>query len=147
MAPRPIGWIGSKGKSGVQNLAPYSYFNAVADKPHFVMFSSVGIKDSVKNIPHYYYDNIGDNPYYAFLGASNVALVTPDSVNMISETITANLSTYIFDLKCRSKRINKFLRKLEEENFVKKINGKINEFNFKENNATKEIADHLAKLI
>ena len=31
-------------------LAPYSYFNAVADKPHFVMFSSVGIKDSVKNI-------------------------------------------------------------------------------------------------
>ena len=50
VAPRPIGWIGSKGKSGVQNLAPYSYFNAVADKPHFVMFSSVGIKDSVKNI-------------------------------------------------------------------------------------------------
>ena len=50
VAPRPIGWIGSKGKSGIQNLAPYSYFNAVADKPHYVMFSSVGIKDSVKNI-------------------------------------------------------------------------------------------------
>ena len=50
VAPRPIGWIGSKGNSGIQNLAPYSYFNAVADKPHFVMFSSVGIKDSVKNI-------------------------------------------------------------------------------------------------
>ena len=50
VAPRPIGWIGTKGKTGVQNLAPYSYFNAVADKPHFVMFSSVGIKDSVKNI-------------------------------------------------------------------------------------------------
>ena len=49
VAPRPIGWIGSKGKSGIQNLAPYSYFNAVADKPHFIMFSSVGIKDSVKN--------------------------------------------------------------------------------------------------
>ena len=44
VAPRPIGWIGSKGKSGVQNLAPYSYFNAVADKPHFVMFSSVGME-------------------------------------------------------------------------------------------------------
>ena len=32
VAPRPIGWIGSKGKSGIKNLAPYSYFNAVADK-------------------------------------------------------------------------------------------------------------------
>ena len=26
VAPRPIGWIGSKGKSGIQNLAPYSYY-------------------------------------------------------------------------------------------------------------------------
>ena len=50
VAPRPIGWIGSISKSGDRNLAPYSYFNAVSDKPHFVMFSSVDIKDSVKNI-------------------------------------------------------------------------------------------------
>ena len=50
VAPRPIGWIGSRSKSGIYNLAPYSYFNAIADKPHFVMFSSVDIKDSVKNI-------------------------------------------------------------------------------------------------
>ena len=66
---------------------------------------------------------------------------------MVSETITANLSTYIFDLQCRSKRINKFLTKLEEDNLIKKINGKINEFHFEKSNATKEIADHLAKLI
>ena len=105
------------------------------------------IKKIVTNSPHYFFDNNGDNPYYAFLGNSNVALVTPDSVNMVSETITANLSTYIFDLQCRSKRINKFLTKLEEDNFIKKINGKINEFHFEKSNATKEIADHLAKLI
>ena len=105
------------------------------------------IKNIVKNSPHYFYDNYGDNPYYAFLGVSNIAIVTPDSVNMISEAITANQSTYIFDLECRSKRINKFLTQLEKGNFVKKINGKINEFHFEKSNATKEIADHLAKLI
>ena len=44
VAPRPIGWIGTKGKTGVQNLAPYSYFNAVADKPHFVMFHQLELK-------------------------------------------------------------------------------------------------------
>jgi flavin reductase (DIM6/NTAB) family NADH-FMN oxidoreductase RutF len=26
VAPRPIGWIGSRSSSGVYNLAPYSYF-------------------------------------------------------------------------------------------------------------------------
>ena len=48
VAPRPIGWIGSVSKAGVKNLAPYSYFNAIADRPHFVMFSSVDIKIQLK---------------------------------------------------------------------------------------------------
>ncbi|EJJ29549.1 flavin reductase family protein [Rhizobium sp. CF142] len=49
VAPRPIGWIGSKGRDGSINLAPYSFFNAVADKPKLVMFSSSGHKHSQKN--------------------------------------------------------------------------------------------------
>ena len=32
VSPRPIGWIGSKGKDGSLNLAPYSFFNAVSDR-------------------------------------------------------------------------------------------------------------------
>ena len=50
VAPRPIGWITSIGASGVRNLAPYSFFNAVSDRPHYVMFSSKHVKDSVRNI-------------------------------------------------------------------------------------------------
>lgn len=50
VAPRPIGWIASRDTDGRLNLAPYSYFNAVSTKPHIVMFSSEGIKDSVTNI-------------------------------------------------------------------------------------------------
>ncbi len=49
VAPRPIGWIGSKGRDGSLNLAPYSFFNAVADKPKLVMFSSSGHKHSQRN--------------------------------------------------------------------------------------------------
>ena len=50
IVPRPIGWITTKSKSGVVNLAPYSYFNAVSDRPHYVMFSSMHRKDSLSNI-------------------------------------------------------------------------------------------------
>ena len=38
--PRPIGWISSVDKKGNANLAPYSYFNAIADDPPQIMFSS-----------------------------------------------------------------------------------------------------------
>ncbi|MHA3977953.1 flavin reductase family protein [Halovulum sp. GXIMD14794] len=57
VAPRPIGWISSIGADGNVNLAPYSFFNALADNPPLVMFSNTGTKpdregakDSVSNI-------------------------------------------------------------------------------------------------
>lgn len=57
VAPRPIGWIATRGADGSENLAPYSFFNAVAYVPPQVMFASTsakpdrdGTKDSVANI-------------------------------------------------------------------------------------------------
>jgi len=45
VAPRPIGWISTRGADGSDNLAPYSFFNAVAYVPPQVMFSSTSAKD------------------------------------------------------------------------------------------------------
>jgi flavin reductase (DIM6/NTAB) family NADH-FMN oxidoreductase RutF len=42
VVPRPIGWISSRDRDGRVNLAPFSYFNAVADNPPTVMFSAGG---------------------------------------------------------------------------------------------------------
>ena len=47
VAPRPIGWITTMSSKGETNLAPYSFFNGITDKPPIVMFSSEGAKDSV----------------------------------------------------------------------------------------------------
>ncbi len=47
VAPRPIGWITSMNAKGEINLAPYSFFNGITDRPPIVMFSSEGPKDSV----------------------------------------------------------------------------------------------------
>ncbi|KPQ07992.1 MAG: DIM6/NTAB family protein [Rhodobacteraceae bacterium HLUCCA12] len=44
VTPRPIGWIATRGADGADNLAPYSFFNAVAYVPPQVMFSSTGAK-------------------------------------------------------------------------------------------------------
>ncbi|MFQ5621875.1 MAG: flavin reductase family protein [Paracoccaceae bacterium] len=57
VAPRPIGWISSCGADGHVNLAPYSFFNAMADNPPMVVFANTGTKadrdgakDTVSNI-------------------------------------------------------------------------------------------------
>jgi flavin reductase (DIM6/NTAB) family NADH-FMN oxidoreductase RutF len=55
VAPRPIGWISTLSPEGVANLAPYSYFNAFAEAPHYVAYGSGearrgGAKDSLRNV-------------------------------------------------------------------------------------------------
>lgn len=57
VSPRPIAWISTRGKDGRENLAPYSFFNAVAYTPPQVMFASTSGKpdrafgkDTVANI-------------------------------------------------------------------------------------------------
>ena len=47
---RPIGWLSTISAEGVANLAPYSFFNAVSERPHYVAFGSSGYKDSLRNI-------------------------------------------------------------------------------------------------
>ncbi|MEC9367673.1 MAG: flavin reductase family protein [Pseudomonadota bacterium] len=49
IAPRPIGWISTVNAEGGVNLAPYSFFTAIADDPYYVMFASGGRKDSQRN--------------------------------------------------------------------------------------------------
>ena len=46
VAPRPIGWISTRGRDGSVNLSPYSFFNMISGQPFLVMFSSENVKDS-----------------------------------------------------------------------------------------------------
>jgi flavin reductase (DIM6/NTAB) family NADH-FMN oxidoreductase RutF len=49
VGPRPIGWISTKSRTGIPNLAPYSFFNAFNYTPPIVGFASIGYKDTVRN--------------------------------------------------------------------------------------------------
>lgn len=56
VVPRPIGWISSVDLEGRVNLAPFSFFNLVADSPPIVCFAPNGakpdgaLKDSRRNV-------------------------------------------------------------------------------------------------
>lgn len=50
VGPRVIGWIGSKSGDGKLNLAPYSFCSLFNYAPPMIIFSSVGYKDTMKNI-------------------------------------------------------------------------------------------------
>ncbi|MDH3193492.1 MAG: flavin reductase family protein [Acidimicrobiia bacterium] len=56
VVPRPIGWIGSVSETGVFNLAPFSFFNAIGAAPPCVVVSPLTReghpKDTLANLRH-----------------------------------------------------------------------------------------------
>jgi len=72
--PRPIGWIGTVSTAGVNNLAPYSFFNIVAMHPPTFVVAPVtlGRKDTLTNIED--------------TGVFTVNIVTEETVEAMNST-------------------------------------------------------------
>ena len=47
--PRPIGWVSTVDENGINNLAPFSYFNMVGDDPPHLIFSTRRDNDANKD--------------------------------------------------------------------------------------------------
>ena len=50
VVPRPIAWVSSRSAAGVDNLAPHSFFTVAGIDPPVVSFTSVGEKDTLRNV-------------------------------------------------------------------------------------------------
>ena len=51
VVPRPIAWVSSASDAGVDNLAPFSFFNVVCVDPPLVAFSASDREDGLKDTP------------------------------------------------------------------------------------------------
>jgi flavin reductase (DIM6/NTAB) family NADH-FMN oxidoreductase RutF len=49
IVPRPIAWVSSRSATGVDNLAPFSFFSVSSTDPLVVQFTAVGGKHSADN--------------------------------------------------------------------------------------------------
>ncbi|WP_129116783.1 flavin reductase family protein [Halegenticoccus tardaugens] len=76
VVPRPIAWVSSRSAAGVDNLAPYSFFNVVAVDPPVLMFAPVGTGGDLKDTPR----NVLDT------GEFVVNVVTADLAERMNET-------------------------------------------------------------
>jgi len=77
--PRPIGWISSISEDGINNLAPFSFFNAIGDDPPHVMFSTTRGGNTNKDT----LNNVLSNKQFV------VNMVTEDTVERMNQTSQA----------------------------------------------------------
>lgn len=50
VVPRPIAWVSTLSADGDDNLAPHSFYTVTSVDPPIIQFTSVGVKDSLRNV-------------------------------------------------------------------------------------------------
>lgn len=85
--PRPIGWISTVDANGINNLAPFSYFNAVGEDPPHVMFSTVRgnhtNKDTLNNV-------LANRQFVVNMVTENVV----EQMNQTSQTVDSDVDEF-----------------------------------------------------
>jgi flavin reductase (DIM6/NTAB) family NADH-FMN oxidoreductase RutF len=85
--PRPIGWVSTVDENGINNLAPFSFFNAVGEDPPHLMFSTVRSGNKNKDT----LNNVLANKQFV------VNLVTEETVeqmNMTSQSVDSEIDEF-----------------------------------------------------
>jgi uncharacterized protein len=98
------------------------------------------IRERIKAVPSVMWNGEGENPYFGFLGAADVILVTCDSVNMVGEAAGTGKPVYIVELEGGSAKWERFLGAIYSHGAARPFAGEIDSWVYMPLNATEEIA-------
>lgn len=101
------------------------------------------IKNSLKKIPKYIWNQKSENPYLGILSSADTIIVTCESVSMISEACATGKPVYLFQYEGKSKRIKKFHEMVYKRGYAKPLNDSLEKWTYKIPNDTKIIASQI----
>ncbi len=90
ISPRPIAWVSTRSSDGVDNIAPYSFFNAVAYVPPQLMFSSQGVKAGLADRK----DTLANIRETGVFCVNIVEFAMRDAMNHSSESFAADVDEF-----------------------------------------------------
>lgn len=86
------------------------------------------LRDELAGLPVFLWDGAGENPYYAILGLADRLIVTPDSVNMVSEAVAAGKPVHVFDLPGGARKFARFHAAMRERGLTRPFAGALDPF-------------------
>ncbi len=79
--------------------------------------------------PRYFYDGVGENPYFGLLANADAIIVTADSVNMISDACSTGRPVLVATLDDPpAKRFRNFLDGLREDGMIRWFEGRFERY-------------------
>lgn len=98
------------------------------------------LRKNLGNLPAVLWNQVGQNPYFGFLGLADAIIVTPDSVNMVSEACSTGKPVYIAPMEGGNAKFSRFHRSLAEEGITRPFLGTIDTWQYSALDETSRVA-------
>ena len=74
-------------------------------------------------LPHWIWDGKGDNPYFAFLAAADIILVTEDSTNLATDAATTGKPIHVLAMAGGGRKFDQFHQDLRRRGIARPFTG------------------------
>ncbi len=88
------------------------------------------LRERLAGMPHFLWDESGDNPYFGMLGLADALVVTADSVSMVSEAAASGKPVHIVDLDGGSAKFARFHAALRDVGITRPFTGAIESWRY-----------------
>lgn len=88
------------------------------------------LRAGLKDLPAYFWDGGGDNPYFAFLALADYVITTGDSVNMVSEALVSGKPVHVAHLEGGTPKFRRFHADLEREGLTRPFAGRLENWSY-----------------
>jgi len=88
------------------------------------------LKSGLVGVPHYLWNNQGENPYFGFLGLADFIVATSDSVNMVSEAASTGKPMYVAELPGGTPKFDRFHQSLYAEHITWPFRGRLDPYTY-----------------
>ncbi|GAK45980.1 conserved protein [Tepidicaulis marinus] len=95
------------------------------------------------------WDGKSDNPYFGFMGQADAVIVTCDSVNMVGEATATGKPVHVIELPAispiKASKFRRFLDALYAEGAARPFAGRLESWDYRPLNATKDVAREIVR--
>lgn len=105
------------------------------------------LANALEDVPHYIWDGVGDNPYFAYLSLADAVVVTEDSVNMVTEAAGTGKPVYVQSLPGRSTRLSRFHALMRDRGATRPFEGHLESWSYTQINDTELVASAVRRAL
>jgi mitochondrial fission protein ELM1 len=103
------------------------------------------LADGLAGVPGWIWDGEGDNPYFAFLAAADIILVTEDSTNLATDAATTGKPIHVLAMEGGGRKFDRFHEDLRRRGIARPFTGELATWSYVPLDETNRAASELLR--